>query len=152
MDKPAMNMRLVILASAVVSAFVVVPVAYMIADNLPPYEYDAEMSYLRPNPASPHQQMIVRWHFKKINRVCPGVVTRHIVDATSGARISYDPTPAATTIELADHYLDRTFTLPYAITPGPKLYYSDGEYTCNMIQRFYPLRVATPRLRFDVAD
>jgi hypothetical protein len=130
--------------------FVIAPLVYMLADNTPPYEYDAAKSYVVPSPTPSGQQLTVHWEFKVINRVCIGSVTRVIVDVKTKTRITYDPSSAARTIEFGDKYLDRTFFLPPLITPGEKEYYSEGEYACNPLQKFYPLRVTTPRLTFFV--
>ena len=77
-------------------------------------------------------------------------MTRVIVDQQTGVRTYYDPTPAARTLDIEEMTLDRTFYLPPLITPGPKWYYSDAEFSCNLLQHFYPLRVRTPRLAFEV--
>lgn len=142
--------RFITATSAVLTAVLVVPIAYMLADNVPPYEYDAARSYVVPMKVPPGGQMAVHWEFKKINRVCTGSITRYIVDQETEVRFSYDPTPAASTIELNDHSLDRTFFLPPNISPGKKWHYVDAEFACNPLQRLYPLRVRTPRLPFEV--
>lgn len=145
-------MKTVITVSAAISLLIIMPVAYMLFDRLPPYEYDEVESYIVPTKTASGRQMIVHWKLKKVNRVCVGSIVRNIVDQTSGIRISYDPTPAARTIDLGDMSLDRTFYLPSLITPGKKWYYADAEFACNPIQRLYPLRVRTPRLSFEVLE
>lgn len=125
--------------------------AYMAADNVPPYNYIVERSYVKPNPAPSGRQVTVHWEFK-INRLCPGAVGRTIVDAKSGARVSYDPTPALSTVRPGDTSLERTFFLPEEMPPGPKLYRANAEYACNPLQRIWPLKVQTPDLPFEVTN
>ncbi len=136
--------------SAVFSLLVVTPISYMAFDNQPPYEYDEQNSYVIPSKTPSGRQMVVHWKLKKINRVCTGSITRYIVDQETTVRVSYDPTAAARTVDLKDHVLNRTFFLPPDITPGRKWYYANAEFACNPLQHFYPLRVRTPRLSFEV--
>lgn len=143
-------MKIVVLLSAIISMVVVAPMMYMIADTLPPYEYDVDKSYVVPEKTLSGRQMLVHWEFKRVNRVCAGTITRYIVDQQTGARISYDPYPAANEVEASKLFLDRTFFLPPEIAPGPKWYYADGDFACNPLQYFYPMRVRTPRLPFVV--
>jgi hypothetical protein len=143
-------MRAITIAVAAISLLVIAPTVYMLADDQPPYEYDVENSYVVPRQTRAGHQVTVHWKLSRINRVCPGVIIRTIVDALTGVRTTYDPAPAATTIDLMDNELNRTFLLPSGITPGSKWYYSDAEYACNPLQRFYPLKERTPRLSFDI--
>lgn len=123
--------------------------AYLLADNQPPYIYDIEQSYVIPSRASPGHQVAVHWSIK-VNRLCPGSIVRTIVDARTGARMSYDPTPGDMTIEPTDTVLDRTFLLPQGMGLGPKIYRANAEYACNPLQRIWPLKVQTPDLLFEV--
>lgn len=132
------------------SLFFIAPAVYLLADNQPPYEYDADRSTVVPTKTESGRQLVVHWHLKKINRVCVGTIYRHVVDQETGVRFSYDPTVAARTIELRGNVLDRTFILPPDVTPGKKWYYADAEFACNPLQLLYPLRVRTPRLSFEV--
>ncbi len=141
-----------IILSAVVSVFVITPLAYMFADNQPPYEYGMDGSYVVPQHTQSGHQLRVHWKLKKVNRICIGSITRVIVDDVTGFKISYDPTPATKNIDMEDGTLDRTFYLPPLISPGRKWYYSDAEFACNLLQRLYPLRVRTPRLGFEVTE
>ncbi len=143
-------MKKLIIASALVSLFIVTPIAFMAFDRIPPYEYDAARSYVVPSQTNSGRQMTVHWHFARVNRVCVGSITRRVVDQESGIRFSYDPTAAARSVELEDTKLVRTFFLPQDVTPGKKWYFADAEFACNPLQRFYPLRVRTPRLSFEV--
>ena len=145
-------MKFAISAVFAVSLFLIAPLAFLMTDNLPPYEYDPSRSYIVPSHTEAGRQIIVHWYITRINRVCPGSITRHIVDQQTGLRVSYDPTPSARNLEVEDKYLDRTFFLPTLITPGMKWYYAEGEYACNPLQRFYPLRVRTPRISFEVTE
>lgn len=135
-----------------VTLTIIAPLSYMIADNQPPYEYDSESSYIIPVRTGAGQQITVHWKFARINRVCLGTITRYIVDQHTNARISYDPTAAAVTIEFGMDYLERTFYLPQGVAPGKKWYYAEGSYACNPLQRFYPLVTRTPRLSFEVTE
>lgn len=123
--------------------------AYMLADNQPPYTYFGDESYIIPQRASPGHQVSVHWKIK-VNRLCPGAIVRTIVDARTGARTSYDPTPAIVTIRPEDTSLDRTFMLPEGMGAGRKLYRANAEYVCNPLQRIWPLKVQTPDLMFEV--
>lgn len=145
-----LQFRVVVTVSALFSTFIIGPLAYMLADNQLPYEYDVDASYVIPDVTPSGRQMTVHWKLKKVNRVCRGAITRTIVDRDTGVKTTYDPTPAAQTIDLGDMTLDRTFYLPPLITPGRKWYYSDAEFACNLLQQFYPLRTVTPRLPFTV--
>lgn len=136
----------------VFSLLIVAPAAYMVADRTPPYEYDASRSYIIPLITLTGRQMTVHWQFKRVNRICAGSITRYVVDDKTKTRFSYDPTPAASTIDIGEDHLDRTFFLPQGIPPGKKWYYADAEFACNPLQRLYPLRVRTPRLSFEVIE
>lgn len=143
-------MKKLIISSAVLSALIV-PVSYMAFDNQPPYEYDVEHSYIVPSVTPAGRQMTVHWKLTKVYRVCVGSITKHVVDQDTTVRFSYDPTPAARTIDIIDgDVLHRTFFLPPDVTTGMKWYFADGEFACNPLQHFYPLRVRTPRLSFEV--
>jgi hypothetical protein len=124
-------------------------IAFMFADNQPPYSYIVEKSYVIPNPSHAGHQVLIHWEFK-INRLCPGTIVRTIVDAKTGATISYDPTPALSTVKIGDTFLERTFFLPEGIRPGPKLYRANAEYVCNPLHRVWPLKVQTPDIPFEV--
>ena len=125
---------------------------FMLADNQPPYVYDVSQSYVKPNPTIPGHQVEVFWKLKKINRICPGSNVRTIVDERTGASFSYDATPAMATIKFGDDHLSRTFLLPDGISTGRKIYRANLEYACNPLQRFWPLKVQTPDLHFEVEE
>ena len=124
-------------------------VGFMLADNQQPYIYLAEKSYVRPDPAAPGHQILVHWEFK-VNRVCPGLIVRTLVDARTGAKISYDPILALGTIKMGDTSLERTFLLPEGMLPGHKIYRANAEYVCNPLHRIWPLKVQTPDIHFEV--
>ncbi len=145
-------MKFVVTLVALITLLVIAPLAYMIADNEPPYEFDAEQSYVVPSKTAAGHQIVVHWHIIKVNRVCPGMITRYIVDDVTKAKISYDAVSSARQVEFGVRELNRTFLLPFGIHPGKKWYYSEGEYACNPLQRFYPLIVRTPRLSFEVIE
>jgi hypothetical protein len=126
-------------------------VSYMVADTTPPYSYIISESYVIPNPSHAGRQVTVHWQLT-INRLCPGIIVRTIVDAKTGATVSYDPTAALTTIKMGDTFLERTFFLPEEMQPGPKLYRSNAEYVCNPLHHIWPLKVQTPDIPFNVID
>ena len=125
--------------------------AYMAADNQHPYTYNVEKSYVKPNPAAAGRQITVHWEFVT-HRTCPGAIVRTIVDARTGAKVSYDPTPALGTVRMGDISMERTFFLPEEMLPGPKLYRSNAEYICNPLHRIWPLKVQTPDIAFEVKE
>lgn len=130
-------------------AVVACAIAYMLSDNQPPYSYIIEKSYVIPNPSQAGHQVTVHWELK-VNRLCAGVIVRTIVDAKTGAKVSYDPTPSLSTMRMQDTSLERTFFLPEGAQPGPKLYRANAEYICNPLHRIWPLKVQTPDIHFEV--
>jgi hypothetical protein len=124
--------------------------AFMFADNTPPYEYDAEQSYIVPSTAHDGEQITVMWKLKKINRICPGSNHRVLFDPKTRVILaSYDPTPAAVSESIIDGYLNRTFLLPRGALPeGAIGYRANVCYVCNPLQRLFPLCVTTPELFF----
>lgn len=128
-------------------------VAFMAADNTPPYEYDVENSVIVPDLVKEEtQQVTVMWKIKRVNRICPGANLRQLFDPKTGVILAtYDAAPAATSSSLKDGYLNRTFTLPWAVLPPGKIgYRATVSYQCNMLQKFFPLVVTTPNLYFYV--
>lgn len=122
---------------------------YLIADNTPPYIYFADESYVKPSVTQKGHQVEVYWKLK-VNRICPGHIIRSIVDEKTGVKFSYDPYPAISAIKIGDDHLSRTFLLPEGISPGKKIYRANAEYVCNPLQRFWPLKVQTPDLQFEI--
>ena len=128
-------------------------IAFMAFDTTPPYEYDTENSTIVPDLVSDEsQQITVQWKIKRVNRICPGANQRQLFDPKTGVILAtYDATPAATSSSLKDGYLNRTFSLPWAILPPGKIgYRATVAYQCNILQKFYPLIVTTPSLYFYV--
>ena len=126
--------------------------AFMAADNQPPYEYDAANSYIVPSIANDGDQLTVRWKIK-VNRICPGSNSRVLFDRQTGVVLaSYDPTPAAVSASIKDGYLNRTFLLPRGALPSGEIgYRATVCYQCNLLQKFVkPLCVTTPELTFRV--
>ncbi len=153
-----MALRGMIIFSAFFSLFIVAPLTYMLADNQQPYDYVEGRSRLIPPVTSAGSQMTVHWELR-VNRFCPGTVTRVIIDERTGVRISYDPVlvvaDAGTRLNFGPDRtvtLDRTFMLPIQIDPGQKLYRSYIEFHCNPLQWWWPLRVKTPDLGFVVSE
>lgn len=136
----------------IVSSIVLGIFAYMMADNQPPYEYDAEKSYIIPERAKDGSQITVRWRIKHINRICPGSNRRMLFDpVTKVILASYDPTPAALSDSIKDSYLNRTFLLPQSLPEGDIGYRATVCYECNLFQKYArPLCVTTPELYFKI--
>lgn len=126
--------------------------AYMAADNQPPYEYDALNSRVVPSPAHDGDQITVKWKLAKVNRVCPGSNRRVLFDPKTRVILaSYDPTPAAISSNIEDGYLNRTFMLPRGLLPASDIgYRATVCYSCNLLQEFRPLCVSTPELIFRI--
>jgi hypothetical protein len=128
-------------------------VAFMILDTTPPYEYDVKQSTIVPDLVeNENQQVTVQWKIKRVNRICPGATQRQLFDPkTQVILATYDATPAAVTGSIKDGYLNRTFALPWAVLPPGRIgYRATVSYQCNVLQKFYPLVVATPNLYFYV--
>jgi hypothetical protein len=130
------------------SAIVVAPMAYMLADNEAPYIYDVEHSYIKPSETMADHHVIVHWEMR-INRICPGMVVRNIIDAHTGVKITYDAVPAVH-LSMTDPTINNVLYLPAGILPGAKLYQVDGYFSCNLLQQFYPLHTVTPRIPFTI--
>lgn len=130
-------------------------VAFMAADNQPPYVYDEANSYIVPSVAAEGQRITVKWRLLRVNRVCPGSTRRVLFDPRTGVILAtYDPTLAVVSASIKDGYLNRTFLLPAGdvLPVGEIGYRSTVCYECNPFQEFIkPLCVTTPDLRFLVA-
>lgn len=128
--------------------------AYMMADNQPPYTYDLEKSYIVPARAKDGDQIAVRWRLKNINRICPGSNRRMLFDPqTKVILAAYDPTPAAVADSIKDGYLNRTFMLPKSMQSGRIGYRANVCYECNLYQKYVkPLCVMTPDLFFEIVE
>lgn len=134
------------LATCVVAGLVI---AYWAKDYDDPYEYDATESFVVPNPAAPATVVTADWSLK-IKRVCPATSTRVLKDARTGKTITtYDATPAATTLELGDTRLQRTFPLPNRL-PAEVKYSSKICFYCNPLHYVIPLCMDTPELTFGI--
>jgi len=146
----SIGMKKILVFSAIVSFLWITPIAYMFADNVPPYVYDVSRSYVVPSRTTVDKQVTVHWAFKRINRVCPGSIVRYIIDEQTRIKTTYDATAVAPTIDVKDHVLNRTFYLPPDITPGPKIYRAEMYFQCNLLQHIFPLHVVTPDLHFEI--
>lgn len=127
-------------------------VAFMAADNTPPYEYDIVESHVTPPVAIPGEQVTVKWKLAKVNRICNGWNRRVLFDPKTRVLLAtWDPLPTALIDSISEGYLMRTFTLPKDIPSGETGYRSNVCYECNLFQKFVkPLCVATPELLFQV--
>jgi hypothetical protein len=146
-------MRFFLAACAMLLGSLLGWLSFMIADNVPPYEYDVANSHVIPSPAGDGEQITIMWKLSKVNRVCPGVVHRILYDPkTRVVLASYDPTPAAISSSIKDGYLNRTFLLPRGALPSGMIGYKANVcYECNLYQKVVrPLCVATPDLIFQL--
>jgi hypothetical protein len=127
--------------------------AFMVADNTPPYVYDSENSFIKPAQADDGAQITVMWKIKTINRICPGASVRTLFDPkTKVILASYDPAPAAISSSISSGYLNRTFQLPRSVLPPGQIgYRATVCYECNLYQKLAkPLCITTPDLFFEV--
>jgi hypothetical protein len=128
-------------------------IAFMAFDNTPPYEYDASQSTIIPEVVQGDSpQIAVDWKLRRINRICPGTISRQLFDPKTGViLVTYDAVPAALSSNIKDHRLTRTFALPMAALPSGRIgYRAIMRYQCNFFQQFYPLEIVTPNLYFYV--
>lgn len=129
-----------------------VPITYWALDNVRPYLFYVEESYILPTTASGNDQMIVSWKVK-VNRQCEGLVRRELFDPRPGGALLaiYDAQPAhKTTMPLGEGQFNRTFLLPKQMQPGKVGYRARLEYWCNPLQRIWPIQYNTPELFFEV--
>lgn len=127
---------------------------FMWFDTTPPYEFDADKSYVIPQKAEEGMQIRVVWKVKKLNRFCPGTNLRTLFDPVTKVKLAiYDPVPVAARFELGeDSFLIRTFLLPKELIPGKVGYRATQSYVCNPLQHFWPLVVTTPDLFFEIVE
>lgn len=139
-------------------------IAFMLLDNVPPYVWDVEKSYALPSPAIDGGRVTVFWKIKTVNRICPASSQRTFRDASTrdldkdGNRIpysgdlvaTYDATPAASSVRSTDDRIVRTFVLPRGL-PTTVDYSSHVCFSCNPLQKIWPLCLDTPELTFEVS-
>ncbi len=113
------------------------------ADNQPPYSWHG--ATVHPDPAPEGAQISVCWKMV-VNRICPGLIQRQIIDA-HGEVHNYDPVSAVSAEDVRDPFCV-TFRLPLGLPPGPSRYRAHAAYYCNPLQYVWPLRVATPEVSF----
>jgi hypothetical protein len=72
-------------------------IGVMWLDDLQPYSYDPELSFVSPKPAPQGSLVVVDWKFSEPpKRLCAGTLQRTLSDAKTGKKlITYDTTPAA---------------------------------------------------------
>lgn len=141
---------------SILVAMSLVPVSMAVFDTERPYEFLADGSYIIPPEFDDTlgQQMTVHWEIN-ITRPCPGSVTRFIIDKRSGAKTTFDKTPASLTVVTNDKFMEKTFFLPPGLRPGEKIYRADLEYSCNWLQDLVPyfrIRYTTPDLKFNILE
>jgi hypothetical protein len=142
--RPAKGLRFTIIASALL--LVGLPMFWAL-DNSPPYSYDA--GEVVPDPAPDGAQVSVHWRLE-IHRICPGIIQRQIVDARDEIH-NYDPVLAASPEDVSPEFW-ATFKLPLGLPAGPARYRVHASYSCNPLQRWWPLHVTTPEIRFTLGD
>lgn len=121
--------------------------SYLMADNEPPYEWKG--GWVRPDPAPIGAQVTVCWKIR-IKRFCPGLIYRQIIDSREIIH-NYDPVPAAAQEDVLDPFCV-TFKLPLDLPPGSAIYRVHADYYCNPIQHFWPIKVTTPELKFNLEE
>jgi hypothetical protein len=138
---------------SLIIAIIVGPISFWMLDNAHPYEFDADLSVIIPTEAHGNDQMIVKWkvHY---NRTCQGTIRRELFDPHTEVVLAvYDPQPAATEPPaFHDGYLNKTFLLPRKIQTGRVGYRAKLEFSCNPLQRIWPMRYNSPSLFFTVNE
>jgi hypothetical protein len=131
-------------------------VAWMAADNVHPYDYDAAASHMVPDPIQqnasiPNPMITSDWALAHVNKVCPGTVQRFFRNMETGQIVStLDTTPLSRSVRDGDRHLPRSFPLP------PKLPLRVGYSAlicseCNLFQHLIrPLCFMTPEIEFRV--
>lgn len=139
------------LCISIVLSVIAASVAFMFFDTDPPYNYDASRSYIEPDHADGGDTVTSNWKVT-MNRWCPGTMQRQLFDPRTGAIVStYDTIPMAHhSIIDKDGYLRRNFILPRAISKGRTGYRVNVCFSCNPLQRLYPVCYKTPDLFFMV--
>ena len=130
-----------------VLALVLFPLGYMAADNVLPYDWKG--GEVVPDPAPDGAQVSVHWNMT-VNRTCPGMVQRQVIDAHDIIH-NYDPVLAASGFAVKPDFWV-TFQLPINMPPGPARYRVHAEYYCNPLQYIWPLRVTTPEIMFTLGN
>jgi hypothetical protein len=146
----SLTFRMLFFVSMIVT-LALIPITYWALDNVRPYVFFPEESYIIPTAATGNDQMIVAWKVK-VNRQCDGLVRRELFDPRTKVVLSvYDAQPAHVGDISEDHgYFNRTFLLPRSIQTGKIGYRARLEYYCNPLQRWWPIRYSTPDLFFEV--
>lgn len=141
------------LLSGILLMFVIGSLVFMWFDTIPPYEFDVSQSKIIPQVAESGMQIRVDWKVK-VNRICPGINIRELFDPITKTRLTiYDPVPTASDAALeGDDHLIRTFLLPRRISKGTVGYRAHLFYQCNWLQGFFPLKIDTPELFFELID
>lgn len=147
-------MRYVIVISTVI-ACLFAWLTFMVFDNTPPYVYDVANSYIKPPSSDLGRQVTVYWKIERVNRVCPGILHRQLIDLETGVIVAdYDPIPTAPEGGIRDGYFPKTFLLPQEMNVSrPRMigYRTTGCYWCNPYQFWIrPLCVTTAILPFEV--
>ena len=143
------------LPSRIVSAIFAVifgAFVFLVFDNTHPYRW--LYGEIIPDPAGNGAQVQVHWRIEKI-RWCPGIVTRQVIGPLENGNAlvhSYDPFPAFAEKVLPNKINEKfiPFRLPDNLTEGKYAYRVFIDYNCNILQRFWPLHVELPELRFSV--
>ena len=120
---------------------------WMYLDNVQPYEY--VRGYVVPDPSPQGAQVSLPWEIK-VNRLCPGNVLRVLFDAETGEMVAaYDRTPSSISVKMGDTKLVKSFQLPRGLPPRIR-YTANVCFSCNVLQKIWPVCVQTPDLFFSV--
>jgi hypothetical protein len=142
------------IALACLLTFLTGAFVFMWFDTTPPYVFDPKESFIVPEKVESGTQVRVDWKIIKVNRFCGGINVRILFDPITKTRIAiYDPVPVALPYDLDNsNRLVRTFLLPARIPAGKIGYRAHQFFSCNWLQKFWPLEVVTPDLFFEIVD
>lgn len=140
---------------AIVPTIAAAVFGFLAADNTHPFDYIAEGSYIKPPTGRPGEQVIVSWSVRQNRSICPGIVTRQLIDVNTKEVVAmYDPV-FATRGPVTNNRLNISFAMPKTIPTGWIGYRANLEYTCNWLQQAFPsfaIRYQTPMLLFKVQE
>ena len=114
------------------------------------YETVVENARIEPNIVQPGAYGTLRFHSLGLDKVCPGVVTRVIID--SQGVVQHLPETDAVKFDPKTNQFERPFPVPLKTAPGPATYVGLVTRWCNPIQKFFWPIVSTTRLPFTVGN
>jgi hypothetical protein len=122
--------------------------AVMSLDDQPPYVYNANQSFIIPDPAPQGAMVTVEWALTTVRRECPGSVQRTFRDLDTGRIVTVlDTTPMSRSVRQGDKRLPRSFELPPDL-PARVGYSAKVCAQCNLLQHVFPMCFNTPEITF----